>query len=284
VLGLPEDERGQIGIIDTNSKVDSSDEGPGILDVYIETENGARVDVKIQVISTPFAQEQVTAYTAKMLADQMKICEALTDKKKSVAVFILTYNLIQDSESFHNNYMFYDAKTESLFTHMIEIHTLELQKLPAVESVPGADEKTARQILWLRLIKAEEEEEVELLAAQNPEIKDAYGILKELSKSEDARRLYESRDKTIRDELARLCCASKDGFAKGIIEGVEEGRRLNALDTARKLIEIGLDADKITLVTGLTVEEIQNSQSPPVSSEPVAKKRGRPRKTASPGA
>jgi predicted transposase/invertase (TIGR01784 family) len=277
VLDLPEEEYGEIEIIDPHLRGGFPDEKLGILDVRIKTKNGKQIDIEIQVARTPFMQERITAYAARMLTSQLGVGEKYTELKKVVSILILDYDLIPDSQYFHNKYMLYDAKTKSLFTSIIEIHTLELQKVPAEADGAQTDKKTTREILWLQLIRAKEEEEVKMLAAKSPEIKEAYAVLKKLSEDEKVRLLYESREKAIWDEQARLYGARKDGREEGIgigreegigigrEEGIgigrEEGKHEKALDIARKFIERGLDVNLIATGTGLTVEEVQSLQS-----------------------
>jgi hypothetical protein len=47
-----------------------------------------------------------------------------------------------------------------------------MQKIPDKTDDVVTDEKTARRILWLRLIRAEGEEEAKMLAAKSPEIEE----------------------------------------------------------------------------------------------------------------
>ena len=170
VLDLPEEEYDEIEIIDPNLRVGSPEEKLGILDVRIRTKNYRQIDVEIQIARTPFIEERITAYTAKMLASQLNIGEKYTEMKKVITIVILAYDLIKDSGHFHNKYMLYDAGTKSLFTDIIEIHTLEWQKLPAESDDMNADERTTRKILWLKLIRAEEEEEVKMPATNSPDM------------------------------------------------------------------------------------------------------------------
>ena len=55
-------------------------------------------------------------------------------------------------------------------------------------------------------------------------------------------------------------CANQEGIEEGIAKGkelgLEEGKKANALEVARKMKSLGMDKDTIILVTGLTSEEI----------------------------
>jgi predicted transposase/invertase (TIGR01784 family) len=146
------------------------------------------------------------------------------------------------------------------------------------EPLTEADEKMERQILWLKLFKAEGEEEVEMLATKSPVLQKTYGVLKKLSADERARLLYESREKARRDEMARLYVAHAEGKAEGRAEGKAEGkaegraegkaegtalgRREGELkakyEMAKKLITLGIAPDVIAESSGLPLEEVRN--------------------------
>jgi predicted transposase/invertase (TIGR01784 family) len=101
---------------------------------------------------------------------------------------------------------------------------------------------------WLRFIKAEGEEELKMAAEKNPIIKEAYCKLQEMSEDQEARMLYEARLKAQRDEYSRIQGALK--------KGREEGSKERAIRIALNLKKVGIPIEQITLVTGLSLEEI----------------------------
>ena len=293
VLDLPPEEYDEITISDPHLRAESPDGKLSILDLYIKTKEGKQIDVEIQVARTPFIKERITGYTGKMLAAQLNAGDEYKEIKKVIAIVILDYNLVSDSEHFHNQYVLYDPQTGSLFTDVMEIHTLELKKLPGLseEDKKEYDKKKKQQIYWLRLIKAEQEEEIEMLATKVPEIGEAYEVMKRLSLDEEMRLLYESREKAIRDEQARLYGARQEGIEigqergikigieigqergieigqeRGIEIGREENRR-EAIEVARNLFKMGFSVERVTQVTGkLTVTELEELQRQTALSE-----------------
>ncbi|MDR1650402.1 MAG: Rpn family recombination-promoting nuclease/putative transposase, partial [Synergistaceae bacterium] len=80
----------------------------------------------------------------------------------------------------------YDRDSGVLFTDVMEIHTLELGKLPETS---GSDVKEGELLDWLRLIRSEREEEIDMLAAKTEEMKMTVGRLKQLSADERTRML-----------------------------------------------------------------------------------------------
>ena len=83
------------------------------------------------------------------------------------------------------------------FTDLAEINTLDLGKLPP-------DEDHTDLWYWMKFIKLDEEEVLDVLAERNPQIKKAVGVLKELSADERNRMLYESRQMAEWDLNSRI--------------------------------------------------------------------------------
>ena len=164
---------------------------------------------------------------------------------------------LKPCQFFHNKYMLCDIKTKSLFTDILEIHTFEMKKLP---EFPESGEKNEKQFLWLSLIGADREEEVEMLATKSPVMKKAVGVLKKLSADEKARLLYESREKARFDEMARLHGARAEGEAIGLSKGLAEGEAIGLTkgrrEMAKQMLARGMDIGVISELTGLPEDEI----------------------------
>jgi predicted transposase/invertase (TIGR01784 family) len=108
-----------------------------------------------------------------------------------------------------NLFNLYDARNRLQLTDVLEIHTLELPKLP-VEI-----KKEDLLLFWLMMFKAHRLEEYEMLAAKNPTIGKTVDILKKLSADDKARLAYEAREKARRDEFARINEARNSGKIEG---------------------------------------------------------------------
>ena len=82
--------------------------------------------------------------------------------------------------------------------------------------------------LWLQLINAETEEELDMLENTNvQEINQAIVVLRKLNADEKMRYLAEMREKSLHDEVSALEGAKEEGIAegiqKGIVQGIEKG-------------------------------------------------------------
>ncbi|SCW50914.1 conserved hypothetical protein (putative transposase or invertase) [Paenibacillus tianmuensis] len=70
-----------------------------------------------------------------------------------------------------------------------------------------------------------------------------------LSQNEEARRLYEMRQKALHDEASMI-----DGAKE---EGKQERKREKEIEVAKNLLEMGMDVVKIAKATGLPEGEVR---------------------------
>ena len=241
VLYLPEDEYSHLTIVDPHSRIEKADDKTVVLDVKLHTKSGKIIDIEVQVSDTPQMKDRIVVYTAKMLTEQLGKGDNYK-VKKVISIVITNYKLIAENETYHNVYHLYDKNTGSKFTDVLEINTLELPKIPQ-------ESDNTELWDWLKFLKAEREEEFEVLAQKNPGIHKAFGVLKELSQDEKTRLLYEAREKALWDERARL----EGAYVKGKSEGKLEGK----LEVATNLLRKKMSYDAIIELTGLTYAEIE---------------------------
>lgn len=104
---------------------------------------------------------------------------------------------------------------------MIELHTLELSKLP--ECADGT-----KLYNWAKFINAESEEELNMIAERDPQVQKAVVKLVELSADEKARDMAERREKARRDmEMWKdygIEQGLQQGKEQGLQQGLEQGR------------------------------------------------------------
>ena len=85
---------------------------------------------------------------------------------------------------------------------------------------------------------------------ESKEIKEAVEKLDSLSEDERMQRIADLREKAILDEKAI--------YAKGLDDGIKEGKQNEKLEIAKKLKNKGLCIKEILELTGLTEEEIKS--------------------------
>ncbi len=233
VLRLPEDDYDEIEIIDPHLLREFNGDKLGIIDVKLRTKSRKIVHIEIQLSVAAEIKERLVYYDAKLITEQIGSGDDYSIIHKVVSIVILDENLITDSPNYHHRFTLYDADAGIELTDLIEINTLELQKLPSdADGTPLYD--------WARFIAAETEEELEMLAERNPEVKRAVIKFRELSADERVRDTYFRREMMRRDIASQKKRALKQ----------------RDLEIAHKLMKMGLSDDQIVAATDLTIEEI----------------------------
>lgn len=247
-LDIPREEYERIEIVDPHLKRETPDDKLGILDILLHTRSGMRIDIEIQVLPVKAMPERVTYYAARLLANQMSSGNYYDRVKKVICIAILDWNLIEDSDRYHNRYRLQDIASGSLFTDVLEIHTMELRKLPQT----GNDDEL---YYWLKFIGADRKEEFEMTVTQakNPKIGKAYAVLKHLSADEQTRMEYENRERARMDEAGRLLYAADMGRA--------EGEHAKAVEMAKKMLARKMDPEVIADLAELPLTEVLSLQS-----------------------
>ena len=129
--------------------------------------------------------------------------------------------------------------TGELYTDLMEIHMLELRKLPS----EAQNEKGI--IHWMRFLGGKKREEFEDMAKQDEYIGEAYEELKKLSLDDQKRLEYELRQKAIRDYNSQMNSALK--------QGREQGRH----DALGKKLEKGMSPEDIAEFMELNPDEVR---------------------------
>jgi len=131
--------------------------------------------------------------------------------------------------------------------------TLELPKL-------GADDGTDLWD-WLRLIAADNEEEIEMAVDANADLRQAADLITEFSADRDRRYEALAREKFLHDQATReyegLQRGREEGLKQGREEGREEGSQSRAVSNARNGLQMGLPVEQVATITGLSVDEVR---------------------------
>jgi hypothetical protein len=168
-----------------------------------------------------------------------------TDLKQAVSIVITDYDFIPESVRCHTVFQMLEKEEHFLFNDLMEIHVLNLERLPA-------------------------DEEFKMVSEKNPMIHEAYCKLQVMSEDEANRMIYEARLKAQRDDYSRMNGALRkgreqgreqgleEGREQGLEEGREQGRKEGREEIARNALAKGLSPDVIREITGLDIEAIRN--------------------------
>ena len=229
VLDIPEEEYDYLTVIDPHLKKESLADKYAILDVKVHTKSGSIIQVEIQVAPIPDMIPRVIYGQSKMVTEQMASGDNWGIIKRVISIIITDFTLVPGNGKYHNQFR-YRSMDGTEFTKLMEIDTLELEKIPS--------ETDGTELWpWVKFIKSDSEEALDVIAEKNPQIKKAVGVLKELSADERTRMLYEEREKARRDIQSRI-----DGKVR---------------DIASNLLKLNMPIDIIVQATGLSLTDVE---------------------------
>jgi predicted transposase/invertase (TIGR01784 family) len=149
-------------------------------------------------------------YWAGLYHGQLTSGQKFGDLRKTVTINILGFDWFRGDGRHHRAFHVRDDETGEPLCDDLEIHFLELEKLKRVRRRP----KDALEA-WMMYLNNLEGEEMEAIAMENPGIRKALTIEKAFWQSKKERRLYELREKAMRDELSMIAAAMAEGETKG---------------------------------------------------------------------
>ena len=221
----------------------------GILDVKVVANKENNIDIEMQVTKSEYIAERILWYWSKLYAGSIEKGEGYNSTKKAICILIADFKLekLKEIEKYHTKWNIREEEYKNIIlTDRLELHIIELEKLERRNNKSKEEEELLN---WCKFIKFPEKVE-ESIIMKNEEIKKAKEQLDKISQDKKERRLAELREKAIKDEMA----IRDSGYNEGRKEGIEEGIR----KTAKNMLEMKIDKEIISKVTGLTISEIDN--------------------------
>ena len=163
VLKLPDDDYSEIEIADPHLLREYDGDKLAVIDVKLHTKSRKVVHIEIQLKVTPELKNRIILYDSKLIAEQIGSGDDYNVIQKVISIVITEEKLIPNSLKYHHRFTFYDPAVGVELSDIIEIHTLELEKLP--EGTDGTELYD-----WAKFINAETEEELNMVAERNPQI------------------------------------------------------------------------------------------------------------------
>lgn len=267
ILNIPKEEYELLKIESPFLNIsDSATDKIGILDVKLSTKNKKIIDIEIQVARMKHMRERVLYYLSKMTLDQIGAGENYDKIQKVISIIIAAdHILIKENNNQHNRYLLCDKETDSIFTDKMEVNTLDLMK--------KADPKTSDPNItkWVDFFNAKTEEELEMIHNMpDSAVKQAAKIVLEVNQDKEVRIKAEQRENALRVYNTEIEASKQSGIKEGIKQGIqqgikqgmekgmEKGMENKAIEIAKKLLQTNLSLEQISIVTGLTINEIEN--------------------------
>jgi predicted transposase/invertase (TIGR01784 family) len=248
-VDLPDEEYVEVTITDPNLLPETKDGKSCILDLKIRTKSGKIINVEIQRDNTREMAERIAVYAAKLLAEQLSSGRQYKRVNRVISVLITDFDLLKKTNNYHTWFRLRDPSGKITLTDVLEVHTLELSKIPTAED-------GQKVWPWLKFLAAETKEEFTMLQQTYTDLQKPVARLMELSADEIIRHQKDSWDKARWDEESRKREAVAEGEARGEARGKAEGEAIRAAQIAVNMLKKGIPVSTIAELTGLTLAEI----------------------------
>ena len=251
ILGKEPETVRRTTVIDTELRKESEDDKLGILDVLVELEDGGRMNMEMQVPYFEYWANRVLFYVSKIYTGQIQKGDDYDKLQKCIHVSILDFIHFPQDQRCYRKITLCDVETGEQYTDLMELHVLELKKLPP------EDQNEDGVIRWMRFLGGKSRKEFEDMAEKDEYIKEAYEDLKKLSLDEQKRLEYEVRQKAIRDHNSQLKSAERRGEKRGIAIGEELGTQSTLKRLVKANVESGKSLEEIAEFLGLDLSEVE---------------------------
>lgn len=170
LLGVRPEEIKETRLLPTILRKEYEDDKYGILDVRVEMHDGTQIDFEMQVAEFDFWKKRIVFYLSKMVTDQIHKGDDYDKIQKCIHVSILDFVHFPEDNRCYRKITFCDTKTGEIYTDVMEIHVLELGKLPP------EDQNEEGIIRWMRFLNAKSRKELKEMAKQDEYFGEAYAF------------------------------------------------------------------------------------------------------------
>ena len=234
---------GEVTVLNPNLPKQLVSERGAVVDVLIRLQDGRRVDVEMQSREQRSLLPRVLYYWAGMFRGQLERGDDFTDLAPCVSILIAKHRELPGTR-YHSTFRVLEVHDQALFSPELELHTLELPKLP-----PGSSGHRDPEVVdWGRFLAAQTEQELEELAMTDPIFDKAKSALEVLSADPEAQELARRRQLALWETRRQEALAREEGEASGLRQAVL---------TACELLGIDVDAQRQAEIASLEAEGLE---------------------------
>ena len=208
------------------------------LDIRAETNSGEIVDIELQVGRDEHMVGRALFYWSELFAGSLVVGDHYGKLRRTISINILNFKLFHKDERYWRKCHITDDETHERITNLLEIQFLELDKLKKFT-------KESPITFWIEFFKNPYSEECKELYKFIPELKEAKEVFEAAKADPKKRQLIEEREDAIRN------------YAAAVSQAKEEGVNEKAVAVAKAMLKHGDDVDYVSLISGLTVDEIK---------------------------
>ena len=236
------------------------------LDIQAETDNNELIDIEMQVGIDHHMIGRTLFYWSRLFAGELKVSDHYGKLRRTISINILNFKLFLKDERYWRKCHITDDENKEIVTDLLELQFVELNKLKKFT-------KESPLTFWIEFFRNPYSEQCKELYKFVPELKEASDIFEAAKADPEKRRLIQEREDAVRNYNNAISVAVEEGRAEGekigIEKGIEQGKaeeRAKAeaekyaekIETAKRLLSIGLSVEQIASATGLPVATVES--------------------------
>lgn len=209
------------------------------MDIKMTVDGNRLINVEMQIKDEGDYKDRSMYYLSKLYGNQLKSGDGYGKLNQCISINVLNFILFDEWTDFHSSFRMREDKHNSVLTDNFIAHYFELKKI-------GKNfDKNNKQELWLRLINAETEDELDMLQQTGVKsIQDAVVVLHKMSADEKTRELAEMREKALHIEATEKAHARAEGEAVGL----KKGEKRKEAEMISKMRKSGLSEEQIKAI------------------------------------
>ncbi|MFM7199220.1 MAG: Rpn family recombination-promoting nuclease/putative transposase [Myxococcota bacterium] len=198
-----------------------------IFDIRATDGAGRRLNIEMQVAAQSFYRSRSVFYLSRLHASQLERGEPYTQLNQTIGIHLVCFNLFSPllHPHVHSLFELREREHHHLYSDQLQLHLLELEKLPWDPRHPPDLTTLDKGVAWLYFVRYGHllslPPELSMLP---PEFLQARQRLDMISEKQDLRWAYICWEKHQRDAAVRYIDARAEGKIEGHAEGKIEGR------------------------------------------------------------
>ncbi len=214
ILNIPLSEISGLTVINPEIVPSTTDGKLTRLDIRLVTKT-RNIDIEMQKARDDDYRERILCYWANMYSEGIKKGGEYAELNQTISLNILDFNMF-DCTEYQSSFSIREDKRNELFSDKLSLYFFELKKVGNTVDI------TDRKKIWLQLINANNEKELEELENTNISIiQKSVNTIYRLSDDENIREMIRLREEADILERSRLYNAEKRGRTDAIREIVK---------------------------------------------------------------
>jgi predicted transposase/invertase (TIGR01784 family) len=231
-----------------------------IFDVYCTDTKGNNFIVELQRSQQKYFKDRSVYYTSFPIQEQSK--KGSWDYSLTPIYFVGILEFTFDdmrrkehkkSEKYLTKVQLFDCEEKEVFYDKLTYYYLEMPKFRKTQK-----ELSTHLDYWLYYLNnLANTTEIPTILKEDKVLEEAFEVAEFLALDKDAQFSYQQDLKARWDNQACLDFAEEKGLEKGLEKGIEKGAKEEKIKIARTSLAQNIDISTISLITGLSIQEIE---------------------------